>query len=253
MGMTSFSNAQSWLTFPLFYAWVTWNEVEIYDTKTSQEGSTHVEGENRKRKNKKRRNINCRRKDNWRKRKGSKEKDDGKGCRETRCLIEGHPCLVAFVYESDNNVVSQRLVEKVQLPTSFHLNQARIKFSTGQCVKEVLYDSAPTNSYHLLFRLAWLHFKALNLDEHSLYLRHEGHEMKFKFMTPRQASKDQHRLKEKIEKERNINCRRKGNWTKRKGRKDKDDGKESRETRCWIEGHPCLVEFVYESENNVVS
>jgi len=30
-------------------------------------------------------------------------------------------------------------------------------------------------------------------------------------MTPRQASKDPYRLKEKIEKERNINCRRKGN------------------------------------------
>jgi len=41
----------------------------------------------------------------------------------------------------------------------------------------------------------------LNLDEHSLYLRHEGHQMKLKFMTPRQDSKDQHRLKEKIEKE----------------------------------------------------
>jgi len=41
----------------------------------------------------------------------------------------------------------------------------------------------------------------LNLDERSLYLRHEGHEMKLKFMTPRQASKDQHRLKEKIAKE----------------------------------------------------
>ena len=64
------------------------------------------------------------------KKKGSKEKDDGKGSRETRCLIAGHPCLVAFVYESDNNVVSQRLVEKVQFPTSFHPNQARIKFST---------------------------------------------------------------------------------------------------------------------------
>jgi len=50
--------------------------------------------------------------------------------------------------------------------------------------------------------LAWLHFKTLNLDKRSLYLRHEGHEMKLKFMTPRQASKDQHRLKEKIEKER---------------------------------------------------
>jgi len=56
-------------------------------------------------------------------------------------------------------------------------------------------------------------------------LRHEGHEMKLKFMTPRQATKDQHRLKEKIEKERNINCRNLGNWRKRKGRKDKDDGK----------------------------
>jgi len=33
-------------------------------------------------------------------------------------------------------------------------------------------------------------------------LRHEGHEMKLKFMTPRQASKDHHRVKEKTEKER---------------------------------------------------
>jgi len=92
-------------------------------------------------------------------------------------------------------------VEKLKLPTSFHSNQARIKFSTGQCVKEVLCDSAPTNSCHLLFRWAWLYFKTFNPDDRSLYLRHEGHEMKLKFMTPRQASKDQHRLKEKIEKE----------------------------------------------------
>jgi len=69
-------------------------------------------------------------------------------------------------------------------------------------VKEVLSDIAPTNSCHLLLRLAWLHFKTLNLDKGSLYLRHEGHEIKLKFMTTRQASKDQHRLKEKIEKER---------------------------------------------------
>jgi len=82
MGMGSFWNAQSWWTFPLFGAWGIWNEVEIYDTKRSQEGSTYVEGENRKRKNRKRRTINCRRKGNWRKRKGSKEKDYGKGRRE---------------------------------------------------------------------------------------------------------------------------------------------------------------------------
>ena len=82
--------------------------------------------------------------------------------------------------------------------------------------------------------------------------------MKFKFMTPRKARKYQHRLKEKIEKEciekkTNINCKRKGNWRKRKGSKGKDDGKGSTEIRCLIEGHQCLVAFVYESDNNVLS
>ena len=94
-------------------------------------------------------------------------------------------------------MLSQRLVEKLKLPTSFRLNQAWIKFSTGQCVKD-----APMYCYHLLLGWAWVHFKAFNLDERSLYLRHEGHKMKMKFMTPRQVSKDQHRLKEKIGKER---------------------------------------------------
>jgi len=93
-------------------------------------------------------------------------------------------------------------VEKLKVPTSFHPNKARIKFSTGQCVKEVLCDIVPTNSYHLLLRWAWFQFKPLNLDECFLYLSHEGHEMKLKFMTPRQAKKDQHTLKEKIEQER---------------------------------------------------
>jgi len=45
--------------------------------------------------------------------------------------------------QGENNVLSQRLVEKLQLPTTFHLNQAWIKFSTWQCVKEVLCDIAP--------------------------------------------------------------------------------------------------------------
>jgi len=69
-------------------------------------------------------------------------------------------------------------------------------------VKEVLCDIAPMNSCHLVLRWAWLNFKTLNVDERSLYWRHEGHEMKLKFMIPRQAKKDQHLLKEKIEKER---------------------------------------------------
>jgi len=94
------------------------------------------------------------------------------------------------------------LMEKLQLPTSFHSNRARIKFSIGQCVKEVLCDIAPMNSCHLVLRWSRLNFKTINLDERSLYWRHEGHEMKLKFMTARQAKKDQHTLKEKIGKER---------------------------------------------------
>jgi len=94
------------------------------------------------------------------------------------------------------------LAENLQLPTSFHSNHARIKFSIGQCLKEVLCDIAHPNSCHLVLRWAWLNFKTLNLDERSLYLRHEGHEMKLKIMTPRQAKKDHHTLMEKIEKER---------------------------------------------------
>ena len=68
-------------------------------------------------------------------------------------------------------------------------------------MKEVLCDITPTNSCHLLLKWAWLHSKALNLDERSLYFRHEGHEMKLNFMTQSQANKDQHRLKEKVKKE----------------------------------------------------
>ena len=66
-------------------------------------------------------------------------------------------------------------------------------------MKEILCDIAPTKYCHLLLRWAWLHIKTLNLHERSLCLRHEGHEMKLKFMTARQAKKDQHMLKEKIE------------------------------------------------------
>ena len=63
----------------------------------------------------------------------------------------------------------------------------QIQYRTS--VKEVLCDITPTNSFHLLLRWLWLHFKTLNLNERSLYLRHDGLEMKLKFSTPRQASK----------------------------------------------------------------
>jgi len=73
----------------------------------------------------------------------------GKEVYYTKCLTEGHPSFAAFDYGSENNVVSQGLVEKLQLPETFHLDQAWIKFSTWQCVKEVLCYIATMDSCHL--------------------------------------------------------------------------------------------------------
>jgi len=102
----------------------------------------------------------------------------GKEVYYTKCLIKGHTCLVAFDYGSENNVVSQRLVAKLQLLATFHPDQPWIKFSTWQCVKEVFCDIAPMDSCHLVLGWAWLRFKTLHLDERSLYLRNEGHQKK---------------------------------------------------------------------------
>ena len=83
----------------------------------------------------------------------------GKDVYYTKCLTEGHPFLVAFDYGSEINVVNQSLVAKLQLPETFLLDQAWIKFSTWQCVKEVLCDIAPMDSCHLLLGWQWLRFK----------------------------------------------------------------------------------------------
>jgi len=73
-------------------------------------------------------------------------------------------------------------------------------------VKEELCDIAPTNSCHLLLRWARVHFKTLNLDERSLYLRHEGHEINFEIHNTKTSQEgstyvEGENRKRKIEKE----------------------------------------------------
>jgi len=48
----------------------------------------------------------------------------------TKCLTEGHSCLVAFDYGSENNVVSQRLVEKTPVTSNL---------SSGSKVDQIQY------------------------------------------------------------------------------------------------------------------
>jgi len=54
-----------------------------------------------------------------------------------KCLTEGHPCLVAFDYGSENNVVSQRLVEKLQLPATFHHSMDQIQYM-AMCERSIM-------------------------------------------------------------------------------------------------------------------
>ena len=60
------------------------------------------------------------------------------------------------------------------------------------------------DSCHLFAGWRWLRYRTLYLDERSLYLRHEGRKMKYKFMKPRYISKDQRKVKEKIGKQRTV-------------------------------------------------
>ena len=119
-----------------------------------------------------------------------------------KCLPTCLPSFIHFRCPQSSSRTFGSPPEKLQLPKTFHLSQAWIKFSTWQYVKELLYDIAPIDCCHLLLGWVWLRFKTIHLDERSLYSRHEGHQKKQKFMTPRQVSKDQRRLKEKTEKER---------------------------------------------------
>jgi len=125
------------------------------------------------------------------------------------------------------------LVEKLQLPTSFHSNQARIKFSTGQCVKEVLCDIARTNSCHLVLRWAWFHFKRsilMNVPfiwgmrdmKWSWNLWHQDKPRRIHIRWRRkQKKKELNKKKYKLQKERKLR--------KNKGIKETDYGKGSRE------------------------
>jgi len=48
----------------------------------------------------------------------------------SKCLIKGNPCLVAFDY-GRQHCCEPKIGGEIELPTSFHPNQAWVKFSTG--------------------------------------------------------------------------------------------------------------------------
>jgi len=149
------------------------------------------------------------------------------------CLIKGHPCLVAFVYESDNNVVSQRLVKNSNYQQPF----IRIKQGTNS-----VQDNVWKKYYVILLPRTLVIFC---WDGHGFILKRSilinvpfiwgMRDMKWSWNLWHQEKprginiRWRRNRKRKNRKRRNINCRRKGNWRKRKGSKEKHYGKGSRE------------------------
>ena len=112
------------------------------------------------------------------------------------------PMFSCIPLRKQQHCCTPKISGETQVTNRLSLESSKDQIQYGTMCERSLCDLAPMNSCHILLRWAWLHFKMVNLDKRSLYMRDEGHEMKLKFMTPRQAKKDQHTLNEKIEKER---------------------------------------------------
>jgi len=78
----------------------------------------------------------------------------GKEICYTRCLTERHPSCTRL--RKRKQCCEPILMEKLLLPATFHLDETWIKFSTWQCMKEVLCGIAPMDSCHIL--LGWALF-----------------------------------------------------------------------------------------------
>ena len=55
---------------------------------------------------------------------------------ENKVFNQRPPMFSCIRLRKRQHCCKPRFMEKLKLPTSFHSNQARIKFSTGQCVKK---------------------------------------------------------------------------------------------------------------------
>ncbi|KAE9592380.1 putative nucleotidyltransferase, Ribonuclease H [Lupinus albus] len=139
----------------------------------------------------------------------------------TRCFVDGKLCSLIIDSGSCANLVSARLVSKLNLvtkshPTPYRLQwlsevgemivnkQVEIPFSIGKYKDSVLCDVVDMEASHLLLGRPWQYDKGTTHDGRSnkFFFQHQNRKVVLSPLSPRQIGEDQKKLRENIEMER---------------------------------------------------
>ncbi|KAK7376628.1 hypothetical protein VNO78_34449 [Psophocarpus tetragonolobus] len=140
---------------------------------------------------------------------------------QTRCSIEGKICSIIIYGGNCTNLVSSRLVTKLNLETTPHPQpyklqslgengdisvnkQVEVKFSIGKYEDVVLCDVVPMDACHLLLGKSWQVERNVNYNEktNKISFMHQGCKLRIALLSPKEAIEDLIRLKTKIGQER---------------------------------------------------
>ncbi|KAK7376004.1 hypothetical protein VNO78_35080 [Psophocarpus tetragonolobus] len=172
----------------------------------------------------------------------------------TRCSVNGNVCLVIIDGGSCTNVVSSRLVSKMNMDTTPHprpyklqwlsegeevqvKQQAIVSFSIGKYQDKVICDVVPMEASHILLGRPW---------QYDTKAIHDGFTNKFSFMyqdkklvlkplSPKEVCEDQIKMREKLANEiKSETLERKSETLERKNREKKD-------IETLEEKHTCLA------------
>ncbi|KAF1878153.1 hypothetical protein Lal_00043273 [Lupinus albus] len=140
----------------------------------------------------------------------------------SRCLVYGKVCLLMIDSGSRANIVSSRVVKKLNLitiphPSPYRLQrsnedrevivnkQVGIPFSIGKYEDLVLCDVAHNGACHIILGRPWQYDKRTLHDcfSNKITFLHLNRKVVLSSLSPKQVKEDQRRLREKLEEERN--------------------------------------------------
>ncbi|KAF1854305.1 hypothetical protein Lal_00043806 [Lupinus albus] len=139
----------------------------------------------------------------------------------SRCLVYGKVCLLMIDSGSHANIVSSRVVKKLNLitiphPSPYRLQrsnedgevivnkQVGIPFSIGKYEDLVLCDVAHNGACHIILGRPWQYDKRTLHDcfSNKITFLHLNRKVVLSSLSPKQVKEDQRRLREKLEEER---------------------------------------------------
>jgi len=137
----------------------------------------------------------------------------------TRCSVNGNVCLVIIDGGSYTNVVSSRLVSKMNMDTKPHprpyklqwlsegkevqvKQQVEVSFSIGKYEDKILCDLVPMEASHILLGRPW-HIKAIHDGfTNKISFTYQDKKVVLKPLSPKEVCEDQIKMREKLANER---------------------------------------------------